>query len=164
MNPDKSKPNPQISVLQAQISHHSTPNQSINSIYEIQKSIFQFLGHNYVQQRTQKSNINNTFFKQIPPLIPLSLSLSLSMRVCFKWTLRPMWLWQRWDSLRRERSRSSASEELIWMLLSTRIPMNTLSFRRIYETVKKSNGSDLYCFKGVWNASLWPSSRSFTGP
>ena len=76
MNPDKSKPNPQISVLQAQISHHSTPNQSINSIYEIQKSIFQFLGHNYVQQRTQKAKINNKFFKQIPPLI-LSLSLSL---------------------------------------------------------------------------------------
>ena len=51
-------------------------NQSINSIYEIQKSIFQFLGHNYVQQRTQKAKINNKFFKQIPPLI-LSLSLSL---------------------------------------------------------------------------------------
>ena len=79
MNPDKSKPNPQISVLQAQISHHSTPNQSINSIYEIQKSIFQFLGNNYVQQRTQKSNINNTYFKQIPPLIPLSLSLYASL-------------------------------------------------------------------------------------
>ena len=78
MNTDKSKPNPQISVLQAQISHHSTPNQSINSIYEIQKSIFQFLGHNYVQQRTQKAKINNKFFKQIPPLI-LSLSLSLSL-------------------------------------------------------------------------------------
>ena len=76
MNPEKSNPNPQISVLQAQISHHSTPNQSINSIYEIQKSIFQFLGHNYVQQRTQKAKINNKFFKQIPPLI-LSLSLSL---------------------------------------------------------------------------------------
>ena len=77
MNPEKSNPNPQISVLQAQISHHSTPNQSINSIYVIQKSIFQFIGNNCVQQRTQKSNINNTFFKQIPPLIPLSLSLSL---------------------------------------------------------------------------------------
>ena len=61
MNPEKSNPNPQISALEAQISHHSIPNQSINSIYEIQKSIFQFLGHNYVQQRTQKANINNKF-------------------------------------------------------------------------------------------------------
>ena len=26
MNPEKSNPNPQISALQAQISHHSTPN------------------------------------------------------------------------------------------------------------------------------------------
>ena len=78
MNPEKSNPNPQISVLQAQISHHSTPNQSINSIYEIQKSIFQFLGHNYDQQRTQKAKINNKFFKQIPPLI-LSLSLYASL-------------------------------------------------------------------------------------
>ena len=76
MNPEKSNSNPQISILQAQISLHSTPNQSINSIYEIQKSIFQFLDHNNVQKRTQKSNIN-PFFKQIPPLIPLSLSLSL---------------------------------------------------------------------------------------
>ena len=135
MNPDKSKPNPQISVLQAQISHHSTPNQSINSIYEIQKSIFQFLGHNYVQQRTQKAKINNKFFKQIPPLI-LSLSLSLSMRVCFRWMLRPMWLWQRWDNLRRGHSRSSASEESIWMLLSTCILISTSSSRRIYENVK----------------------------